>query len=61
MSKTVIDGLNIARAFIVDELETRESSYLPEPNTEEEQYVTSAQDALAAVDAALAAAKEALS
>jgi hypothetical protein len=46
-------ALEIARVFIAEELEVRETSFVPGPDPEEQGYITSAREALAAVDAAL--------
>ena|ERR1700722_15536937 len=52
-----LPALKLAEKFIAEELETREQSYLPEPNSSEEDYLTDARSALEAVQSAIAKAE----
>lgn len=50
------DALSVAEAFIADELETRRSSFLPDPTEDEEGCLGTAQAALKSVRDAIAKA-----
>ena len=49
----ITEDLRKAEAFIADELETRRCSYLPTDNSEDAEYIKSAEEALAAVRRAM--------
>ena len=50
----MLDALEMAEAFISNELETREDGFLPYPSADESEYIAEAKSALNAVRAAIA-------
>lgn len=56
-NELIVTALETAHAFIADELEMRRQSFLPDPDTDEAGYIASAENALKAVNNALARAR----